>query len=76
MSLVWNYGRARALANSLRRRAGCFVGDEAAGTMMIFALTIPVVMVAAGGGGGLQFRGVDPKQDASCCRLGGVSLSS
>jgi Flp pilus assembly protein TadG len=49
MSLVWNYGRARALANSLRRRAGCFVGDEAAGTMMIFALTIPVVMVAAGG---------------------------
>ena len=36
------------VAGSLRRQAGRFVGDEAAGTMMIFALTLPV-LIAAGG---------------------------
>jgi Putative Flp pilus-assembly TadE/G-like len=32
----------------VRRQAGRFVADEAAGTMMMFALTLPVLMAAAG----------------------------
>src|SRR5258705_5961555 len=39
--------RARALVGSLRRQAERFVGDRAAGTVMTFALVLPVVMAAA-----------------------------
>jgi Flp pilus assembly protein TadG len=47
MSWVCSRRRARALAGLLRRQAGRFVRDEAAGTMIIFALTLPVVVAAA-----------------------------
>ena len=39
---------AGALAQDLRQRAARFVGDEAAGALMTFALTLPVLVTAAG----------------------------
>lgn len=50
--LTWsyNYRHARAVAGSVMRQAGRFVGDEAAGTAMMFAVILPV-LIAAGGGG-------------------------
>src|SRR3954453_7085511 len=49
MSSICIYSHPSAWANSsLRRRAGRFLVDEAAGTMMIFALTLPVAMAAGG----------------------------
>jgi Flp pilus assembly protein TadG len=48
MSWVDNHGHATALAGSVRRQAGRLVADEAAGTLIIFALTLPVLMAAAG----------------------------
>src|SRR5205807_8281426 len=42
------HGRTGALASSLRRQAIRFIGDQAAGTMMTFALVLPVLMAAGG----------------------------
>ena len=50
MSWRCNYRHARAVADSVVRQAGRFVVDEAAGTAIIFAVTLPV-LIAAGGGG-------------------------
>src|SRR5262245_27621337 len=44
----WNSGRPRSYASLLRLRTARFIDDEAAGTMTIFALTLPVVIAAAG----------------------------
>jgi Flp pilus assembly protein TadG len=35
------------MTGTLRPQVACFVADEAGGTMMVFALTLPVLMVAA-----------------------------
>ncbi len=35
------------MAGTLRPQVACFVADEVGGTMMVFALTLPVLMVAA-----------------------------
>ena len=48
MSWIDKHGHATALAGSVRRQAGRLVADEAAGTLIIFALTLPVLMAAAG----------------------------
>jgi Flp pilus assembly protein TadG len=48
MSWVCDYKRARAFAASLRRRAGRFVVDEAASTMITFALATPLIVAASG----------------------------
>jgi Flp pilus assembly protein TadG len=48
MSWVCNHRRARALPASLRRQAGGFVGDEGAGTMITFALALPLIIAASG----------------------------
>jgi Flp pilus assembly protein TadG len=48
MSWIDKHGHATALAACLRRQAGRFVPDETAGTITIFALTLPVLMAAAG----------------------------
>src|SRR5664279_1789167 len=48
MSRICNYRDARALPGSMMRQAGRFIGNEAAGIAMTFALTLPVLMVAGG----------------------------
>jgi Flp pilus assembly protein TadG len=48
MSWICNHRHARALADPTRREAGRLVADEAANTVIIFALTLPVIMAAAG----------------------------
>lgn len=50
MSWTWKYRHARAVASFVVRQAGRLVVDEAAGTQIIFAMMLPV-LVAAGGGG-------------------------
>jgi Flp pilus assembly protein TadG len=48
MSLICNHRHAGALAGSIIRQAGRFVGDQAAVTALTFALILPI-LIAAGG---------------------------
>jgi Flp pilus assembly protein TadG len=48
MSSANKHRDATALAGSVNRQAGRLVADEAAGAMIVFALTLPVLMAATG----------------------------
>ena len=48
MSWSSDHKHARALASPMTRQAGRFVSDDMAGTLIVFALSLPVLAVATG----------------------------